>query len=310
MTKKKSGVFYTVLICLGLIALILLTYLQVVFGNNNKQSQKEISVIVYSAGSDGWESFEQGIKQAENDFFVNINYVVLRAEADATEQFAIIEREITGGAEGVVVAVSDYTELYNLWLGKAFDVPIVTVESGFDEITIPLISADNYEMGKRLGEEILKDFKGKEDLVVAIDTTLVKRDSVREREQGLREALEGKADVITLRAAASGKGADVAVALDKEALLELSERTDSALTNTKNYGIGNTASIVAALDQDKIEKIVFQNEFNMGYLAVETLLEEIDGINSKDEEKIEFYCVGDEELYDTPYEHLLFPIVE
>lgn len=310
MNKKKSGVFYTVLICLGLITIILITFLQVAFGNNNTQPQKEISVILYSAGNGGWESFEQGIKQAESDFSVNVNRVILRTDADATEQFETIEREIASGAEGVVVAVSDYAELYNLWLGKTFEVPIITVESGFNEITIPLISADNYEMGKRLGEEILKDFSDKEDLVVAIDTDVVARDSVEKREQGLRDVLEGKAKVITLRVAVNGEGADAAVALDKEALLELSERTNVALTNTKKYGIGNTASIVAALDQEKIEKIVFQNEFNMGYLAVETLLEEIDGINSKDEEKIEFYCVGSEEIYDTPYEQLLFPIVE
>lgn len=310
MNKKKTGIFYTVLICLGLITLILITFIQVIFGGDGKQPQKEISVILYSAGSDGWESFEQGVKQAESDFSVNINCVTLRAGADATEQLATIEREIASGAEGVVVAVSDYEGLYNLWLGKTFDIPIIAVESGFNEVTIPLISADNYEMGKRLGEEILNDFSGKEDLVVAISTDVGKRDSVREREQGLRDVLEGKARIITLRAAANGESADAAVALDKESLLDLSERTNAALIKTKKYGIGNTASTVAALDQKRIEKIVFQNEFNMGYLAVETLLEEIDGINSKGEEKIEFYCVGSDDLYDTPYEQLLFPIVE
>lgn len=310
MNKKNTGVFYTALICMGLIALLLVTFLRVVFGDNDTKPQKEISVVLYSAGNGGWEAFEQGIKQAENDFSVNINFVILRGDADETEQFATIEKEVAKGAEGVVVAVSNYTELYRLWLGKNFDVPIVTVESGFDEITIPLISADNYEMGKRLGEEILKDFSDKDDLVVAIDTDIANRDSLVKREQGLRDALEGKAKVITLRAAANGEGADAAVALDKESLLHLSERANVALTNTKKYGIGNTASIVAALEQEKIEKIVFQNEFNMGYLAVKTLLEKLDGINSKDEGKIEFYCVGSEELYDTPYEHLLFPIVE
>lgn len=310
MVKKKDSIFYTVFVCLAIIALILIVFMQVIFGDSVKQPKKEISIILYSAGNRGWESFEQGFKQAEGDFPVNINCVILRDGADYFEQFEAIEREIASGAEGIIVAVSDCTELYNLWLGKTFDVPIIAVESGFDEITIPLISADNYEMGRLLGEAVLSDFEDEKDLVVAIDSELSSRDSVRNREQGFRDALEGKARIISLRAAVNGEGADAAVAFDKESLLSLSERSNVSLSDTKKYGIGSTPSIVAALDQGRIEKLVFQNEFNMGYLAVEALLDEMEGIGNTEEIRIEAYCMSSEDLYETPYEQLLFPIVE
>lgn len=310
MNKETSGIIYTAIICLGLIALILGTFFQVAFGTDEPQKQKEISVILYSAGNGGWESLQEGLKQAEDDFSVNINYVILQENASGEEQFTAIEREIENGAEGVIVAVADYRTLYKLWLGKSFTVPIVTVESGFDESTIPLVSADNYEIGKMLGEEILRDFPDKEDLTVAYDWERWTRDSVEERKQGLCDVLEGKANIIPLRVAANGEGADAAVALHKEASLDLAERTDGALNSAKKYGIGNTAATVAALDQGKLDKLIFQNEFNMGYLAVEKLLGEIEGIRSKDSENIDYYCVNREELYNTPYEQLLFPIVE
>lgn len=68
--------------------------------------------------------------------------------------------------------------------------------------------------------------------------------------------------------------------------------------------------MVAALDQGKIDKLVFQNEFNMGYLAIKMLLQEINGVQNKETEPIDFYCVTGKDLYDSKYEHLLFPIVE
>lgn len=310
MNKENAGTFYTAFVCLILIALILGTFFRVAFGKDEQERQEEISVVLYSAGTGGWESFQEGIKRAEDDLSVNVNCVILQNGAGAEEQLAAIEREIENGAEGIIVAVTDYEALHNLIQENALTIPIVAVESGFNESTVPLISADNYEMGKWLGEEILKDFSGQTDLTVALDSEPVHRDSVERREQGLRDALEGKAEIISLRVAVNGEGADAAVALHKESLLALSELSNSALKDTKRYGIGNTASIVAALDQGRIEKLVFQNEFNMGYLAVETLLGKIGSVQSKERENIDCFCVSSENLYDTPYEQLLFPIVK
>lgn len=310
MKKDNSGVFYTACVCLGLIALILWIFFNAAFGEKVPEKQTEISVILYAAGAGGWESFLEGIKQAEDDFSVNVNVVTMQNGAGADEQFEIMKREVENGAEGLAIAVADYEKLYELMLQEAFTVPIVTVDSGLADSMFPLISADNYEMGKILGEEILKDFSGKEELTIAFAGNSPKRDSVEKRKEGLMDALEGKARIISLRVAANGEGADAAVALYKEALLELSEQTAQSLNDTKNYGIGNTSSIVTALDQGRIEKLVFQNEFNMGYLAVEKLLGDIGSIPEEEQKVIDYYCVSSKELYGTQYEQLLFPIVE
>lgn len=309
MNKEKSSLIYSAIICFGLILLVLWIFFDAAFGKPAPKKQREISVILYSAGTNGWESFQEGIKQAEKDFWVNINTVILRAEADAEEQFEIMKREEENGAEALVIAVTDYEELYQKILSDPISVPIVTVESGLNDL-MSFVSADNYEMGKRLGEEILKDFSGKNKPTIALSDEVCLRDSVEQRKQGFLDAVEGKAKIISLRVAENGMGADAAVGLHKESVLSLSQNTHSALKKTKFYGIGNTPSIVAALDQGKFEKLVFQNEFNMGYLAIKRLLEELDGIQNKDREQIDFYCISSEELYDTQYERLLFPIVE
>ena len=92
-------------------------------------------------------------------------------------------------------------------------------------------------------------------------------------------------------------------------LLYLQEIPKELFKEAKLYGIGNTAPIVAALDKGKIEKLVFQNEFNIGYLSVEAILNKTKGIE-KEQEEIDIYCVGKENVHETQYERLLFPIVE
>jgi len=308
MNKENTGAMYTSVICFGLIAVILWVFYNAVFGVEETPKQKEVSVILYHAGQDGWESFEEGVKQAEDDFSVNIKLEILREGADAAEQFEIIKREIANGAEGILTAVADYEQLYKLMLEEPPEVPVIAVESGFDDM-YPMLSANNYEMGKLLGEELLEDFSGKKDLVIAVSKEAVLRDSVRDRRKGFFDAVEGKAKIISPEEAFHNKTADAIAALHKESLLMLSDYADRYLENVKCYGIGNSASVVAALDERRIEKLVFQNEFNMGYLAVESLLKEIDGIQTENNE-IDYYCVSNDELYGTQYEQLLFPIVE
>lgn len=310
MSKDNLNVRYTAMICFGLIGLIIWIFFRMTMGTEEPKEPINISVVLYHTQSNGWESLQEGMKQAEDDFSVNINYVIMREGADGEEQLATIEREIEGGAQGILLAVCDYEALYAPFNERKFEVPIIAVESGMSDSTIPLISADNYAMGKSLGEEILKDFEGRNDLKIAIAKDTVKRDSVQQRRQGLEDALEGKAQIVPLSMAADSEIVDAVVALHKDMLLMLTGRADALWEKTQIYGIGNTASTVAALDQGKIRKLIFQNEFNMGYLGVETLLGEINNAGNGDIKEIDYYCVSRQELYGTQYEQLLFPIVE
>lgn len=310
INKKKTGIFNTVLVCFSMIVLILLSFVGIVFGNQDEPMPKNISVILYYSGEGGWDSLKQGISQAEKDFSVNVNYVTLRNRGDAAEQMKAVENETANGAEGILIAVADDAGLCELWKEKKIEIPVVALESGFDELSVPLISTDDYEMGKMLGETILEDLAGKEDPVIAVELKKIVRNSVNKRKQGLLDSLDGKASVVSIEAVFKGIDVDAAAALDKESLLTLAGSENKFLSSVKKYGIGNTASIVAALEHDQIEKIVFQNEFNVGYVAVETLMTKINGTAEEKGEEIEFYCVGVTDIYDAPYERLLFPIVE
>lgn len=309
MRRRTFRITYTSMVCFLLIVFILCMFFQATMGTEEPEKQKELSAILYHTRNNGWESLQDGIKQAEDDFSVNINYVIMREGARGEEQLNTIKREIENGADGILLAVCDYEDMLLSFIEKRFGVPVVMIESGLNEDAFPLISADNYAMGQRLGEEILKDFEGQEQPTVAVSYDGPGRDSVQLRRQGLLDALEGKAKVISMSVAMGGEKADVAAAFHKDGLLGLVEREGTVLEEAKVYGIGNTADTVAALDQGKISKLIFQNEFNVGYLGVQSLLGKISG-NEEIIPEIDYYCVSRQELYMAPYEQLLFPMIE
>lgn len=309
MHKGNSGVIYTAIICLGLIGLIIWMFVNVMQSPKEVKERTDISVILYYTENNGWESLQEGMKQAEEDFDVNINYVILRENATGAEQVAAIDKEMKNGAEGILLAVCDYEAVSPSLMQNVFRIPIITVESGLNNEIYPLMSADNYAMGKRLGEEILKDFEGKEAPLIALLEDGKKRDSLNLRKQGLQDAIKGKARLIAVKDIGK-ESVDVVVALHKDTLLKATESEAEFLEEAAVYGIGNTSSTVAALDQGKIKKLVFQNEFNVGYLGVKELLSATETALSAETPEIDFYCVSREELYGTQYEQLLFPIVE
>ncbi len=325
MHKKNTSITATALICFGLIALMLLVYYQAVFGEKPPESRYEISVVLYDAGNDGWESLMEGMKQAGEDLAVNINYVIAEEGADAAEQIAMIREEIENGTGGILLASADSSIMCQEAQIGDVPVPIITLESGTDDQAYPFISANNISMGNMLAEAILEDFSDREEINLVVVEEYKTRDSVRQRRQGLYEVLNKDERVrVTvlerkleyeglqrfLSKALEGSKVDAIVSLSKETLHALCEADVEILQGKKLYGIGNTDSIVAALDDGKIENLVFQNEFNMGYLGVENLLKEMEGIRSADIDEIDSYCVSRQDIFEMQYERLLFPIVE
>lgn len=320
--KKNPEIIITALICFGLIMMVLWVYYGAVFGEKIPEKKKDISVVLYDAGDGGWESLMEGMKQAEDDFSVNIHYVTAKQGTTGEEQAELVRKEIADGAAGVLLAVVDAGIMPQEIQGGNMQVPIVAVESNADAATYSLFSADNVGMGRMLGQEILNDFQSDEDLKIVVIEEYIERDSVRERAQGLYEVLGDKAEIVSvqrngdraelvryLTSVLTYSNADVVVALSKESLQAVCEVENRATSDKKVYGIGNTASIVAALEKGKIEKLVFQDEFNIGYMSVKALVQQMEGIQNSAEE-IDYYCVKRDEVHETQYERLLFPIVE
>ena len=320
--KKNPEIVVSAVICFGLMLIILSAYYRAVFGEHPAEKKKEFSVVLYSAGADGWESLIEGMKQAEDDFAVKMHYITVKEGMTEEEQLELVRQELTIGMDGILLAAADSEmELLDLQT-ESTQIPIITIESDIDNANWEYISADNKKMGQMLAQSLLQDFAEEKGIRVVVIDEYTNRSSVRERLQGFCETMGNSAELVFVKREDTDTDlrsyietslnhitADAVVAFSKEPLEILCEMPMELLEETKLYGIGNTASIVAALDKGKIEKLVFQNEFNIGYLSVEAILNKTNGIE-KEWEEIDIYCVGKEDVHETQYERLLFPIVE
>jgi len=72
------------------------------------------------------------------------------------EQKALIQREVAGGAQAIVLSAASSTGLVRSVEEAATQVPIVCIESSIhSDAILSYISANNYEMGVKLAENII-----------------------------------------------------------------------------------------------------------------------------------------------------------
>lgn len=75
------------------------------------------------------------------------------------------------------------------------------------------------------------------------------------------------------------------------------------------YGIGNTLQTVTDLDNGLLQGFVYQNEFNMGYEGIQTLVDKEKKGYFTEQVNIKYKLVTQDTLYESDNERLLFPSI-
>lgn len=318
--NKKFVMAMALLFCLfGL--LFISTYLYI-NDTNKKEARARISVIVYGNNSDRWTTLKQGIDQAAEDLGAEVNFCLMSSENNAKEQTLLLKREIENGSKGIIIAVTDSRNMAKTVQEASLKVPVIMVETKADDVDdIIYISADNYSMGLNIGRSVY--LNSKEYNKVAVYVKKMQRSSVYERYQGFMDSFQYTKNIITdwelaedddpaqyLMRMIREDPVDVIVALDDMSLEEVIDAVQGASTSLDIYGIGSTSKIVHNLDYGVINSIVFQNEFNMGYLSLQELLGSIHHDGSVPDIEVEFRTVNRETMYLPKNQRLVFPIVQ
>ena len=206
---------------------------------------------------------------------------------------------------------------------------MVTVETGVGEEPAD-VCADDYEMGYLLGSSVAEDMKKTGEYSVYVIQEYMQRYSVARRYQGFLDALEEQAPdaliipycrskddynlpVCIRNMYATGASGAYVAAFDKyctEALAQSSDSPDPdmGILKQRAFGIGNTQRTVSSLDEGSLRGLVYQNEFNMGYLGLIRLIRESRSRKTENQAEIDYYYVTRETLYDAENQRLLFPI--
>lgn len=288
----------------------------------------DVAVIIRGKSSEEWSVIKAGMDQASSEMNVNLRFTTLLEENSVREQKELMERELGSGTDAILISPADYSELSDIIENINKKIPIVLFESNINtKQDIPYISCDNYRLGQELAEEVVRNGNTRSNIVI------VKSDltysSIQERYLGFideiskskntYETIEFPTDESKLynniRSLMEDNKVDVIVTFEPN-ILEVIGTAKKYVINNSNitsnievYGTGRTSTIISLIEEEIIDAIAIQNEFNVGYLSIETAVNKLE--NKKNDSKINITStlINSRNMYSEENQKMLFPIV-
>lgn len=324
INRKVLIIFLSVLVIV--FCIVIFNYLNL---DNNKDDTLKISYISMEEKSENLKFVSQGIEQAEKDMKVKVNICTLTDDNKIENQRKLLKREMKNGADSIIIAPIDYKEL-------SFDIeavneviPVILIDSKiqFDKKIIT-VSADNYSIGKSLGEEILKNGNTRSTIgIIEKDINCSSFDEIR---SGFMDEMKySKNKCINIRVGndkenfykqiekyIKDKKVNVLVSFNDDVLETIAEIKENIYKNegekikTEIYGVGRTDKILGYVENEIIDGTIVKNEFNAGYLAVEIAKDRVKNKGkNKEEAKIDFLVINKRNMYLENNQKLIFPFI-
>ena len=261
------------------------------------QKKKKIAVIPKGTTHPFWKSVEAGALQAGKDNNFDIVWKGALVESDRGKQIQIIKQFVTQKVDGIVLAPLDSKAPGIIRVvkeaGKA-GIPVVIMDSALDvkpgKDYITFAATSNKEAGRQAGKK-LAEIMGEKGKVVIL-RYMEGSASTENREAGCIEELKKHKNIEIIAqpfAAGNGTIADAMQrAVSMASVLEKADgvfcsndpttvgmlkalETKGLIGKLKFVGFDASKPSVEALKAGKIQALVAQDPFNMGYSAVNAL---------------------------------------
>ena len=312
---------------LMIVVFVVSIFVLVVFSKYEPKEKeaKKVSLIVYGSDVRRWENLMQGAELAAGECGASVSLVTINSENDYADQIEKIKREVENGADALMIAAADSARIGEFIDSAKIKIPVVFVETGIiskDEQIC--ISAPNYDMGYALGKEICE--KENPIVKVAIVSDGTQRNSISERERGVRDAITDYAgSVVTwqrnqneenllprvfLQRELVSEAVDVIVTLDNTMSESMMDALNNLIKTSKVYSVSTSQQSVYYLDQKKIKALTYQSEFGIGYIGAKYVLDRRNAQKKYSKENILFRVIDKDEMYDYDNQTLLFPFVK
>lgn len=262
----------------------------------------KIAMIPKGTTHEFWKSVHAGADEAAKAQNIELIWKGPLKEDDREAQIQVVEDFTTQGVAGICVAPLDDVALRKP-IEEAMDkkIPVLIFDSGLADPTgtVSLVATDNKHGGAMAGEAMAKDL-GKGGKVILLRYQEGSASTVL-REEGFLEA----AKAAGLEVISSDQHAGATVESAQKVAENLINRfknpdgtlgaagifcpnesstfgmlralQDAKISNVKFYGFDSSEKLVAALSAGQITGLIVQNPFNMGKLAVESMVKAIKG---------------------------------
>jgi ribose transport system substrate-binding protein len=236
-----------------------------------------------------WKIASAGVQKYEKESGVQVD-IKMPTNGTAEEQSQIIEDLISQGYHGVAVSVKAPKDAAPLLNKAAKKMNVITHDSdSADSNRLVYIGTNNFEAGKKLGEQIVKLLPGGGKMAVFVGT--LSADNARERLRGIEEVVKGhnieiavkKEDNVNKEAARSNVEQVLTGYPDVKLMCGLWSYNGPAIANAIEAS-GKKGKVLAAVfdeEDDTLKAIengtisctVVQKPFDFGYLSSKMLHE-------------------------------------
>lgn len=269
-------------------------------GEKTEQKKIRFAVIPKGTTHEFWKSVHAGAVKASRELGVEVIWKGPLKEDDLKSQIDLVQSFTAQRVDGIALApLNDKALVSSVTQAAQAGTPVVIFDSPLDSPSYVLVATDNRAAGRMAGERLAKLVGS--PAKVAVLRYQEGSASTREREEGFLEAIRAKPGIEVVSDNQYG-GATTESAFSASESLLLAKNAKAgklqgvfAPNESTTFGmllalekaglagkvrfVGFDASdkLVKAVEAGSIDALVLQNPFKMGYLAVKTLGESLEG---------------------------------
>jgi ribose transport system substrate-binding protein len=233
-----------------------------------------IAVVPKGTTHEFWKAVHAGAVKAARELGVDIVWKGPLKEDDLKSQVDLVQSFTAQGVSGMVLApLNDSALAAPVKAAARAGVPVVIFDSDLKgNEHVSFVATDNHAAGRLAGEKLGELLGGKGSVVVL--RYQEGSASTHNREEGFLEAIR-KFPNIKLASDNQYGGATTESAFAASENLLLALEKAGLVGKLKLIGFDASSKLVDGLRAGKIDGLVLQNPFNMGYLAVKTLVQHL-----------------------------------
>jgi ribose transport system substrate-binding protein len=296
----------------------------------NRERKKLVAVIPKSASSIFWVSVHAGALSAGQEFALEVLWNGPPTETDYSRQVQIVDSMIARRVDGIALAACDRKALTGVVdRAAAANIPLTVFDSGLDSTNfMSFLATDNVE-GGRMGARTLGKLlggKGEVGIIMHAPGSV----STSDREAGFQEVMQKEFPGIKVVQSQFSMGDRAKGMAVTENILTANPEIDGLFASSEPSAIGatqavkarnltgkvklvgfdSTDSMIEDLKGGVLNAIVVQDPFRMGYEAVKTIADKLNGKQPPKRTDLPAVVVTLENLQTPEIQKLLYPDIK
>ena len=299
-------------------------------GCEQRSEKPLVGVVSKGQAHKFWQSIHAGVVAAGQDFDVEVLWNGPAQDTDYSRQIQIVDSMVARGVDGLAIAPVEKTALV-LPIERAVKagIPVTIYDSGLDsDVYMTFVATNNYKAGEMAGRKLAELLGGKGEVIMIMH--MPGSAASMDREKAFADVIEKEFPGIKIVGKQYGMGDRAKVLAAAENLLTANPNVDGLFASAEACSVGASRALKARglagkvkfvafdasdeliedLKDATIDALVAQDPFRIGYEAVKSIAQKLNGETPPREIDLSARVITPLDLDKPEVKALLFPDLE